>query len=187
MSSSKSSSKQKQSLRAIQLAKAIAKQKELDKYLKEVQEYFEFIADEDEDENLEREDYWAQRELNNDPLNDITVDAHGNEIQFKGNADIKPPKCDLTFTQDHIDEFTYCAYHPIYTITTYFKIVSEDRGLIPFDLYDFQRTLIRNTFKYTRNLALQARQSGKSSCIAAIMLYYCIFNKSKTLGIISLK
>lgn len=161
MASSSNSNSKKQNLRAVQLQKAIQKQKELDKYLLEVQEYFEFIADEDEDENLEREDFWATREMNGVPLRDITHDAFGNEIQFKGNADIKPPKISLPFDQDHIDEFTYCAYHPIYTITNYFKIISEDRGLIPFDLYDFQKILTRNVFKNTRNLAMFARQSGK--------------------------
>lgn len=181
------SSSKKLSLRAVQLQKAIEKQKKLDKYLQEVQEYFEFIAEEDEDENLEREDYWAQKELNGFQLKDFTHDAEGKEIHFKGNADVKPPKCALPFTQEHVDEFVYCSYHPIYTITNYFKIVSEDRGIIPFDLYDFQKTLIRNVFKNTRNLALFARQSGKSICVAAIMLFYCMFNKNKTLGIISLK
>lgn len=176
----------KKTLREIQLQQQIEKQKELDKYLSEIQEYFDYIAEEDENENMEREYYWNERFQNEGfVLKDFTHDANGKEIKYKGNADIKPAKCDLPLTKDHVEEFDYCAYHPIYTIRNYFKIVSEDRGVIPFELYDFQKTLIRNVFKKTRNLAMWARQSGKSSCIAAALLFYVMFNKSKTLGIIS--
>ena len=44
----------KQSLIELQRQKAIERQKELDKYLKEVQDYFEYISEESEEENLER-------------------------------------------------------------------------------------------------------------------------------------
>lgn len=149
------------SLKSLMLKKQIEEQKKLDEYLAEVNDYFLKISDESEKENIKREKYWIKKAKNGEFLKDITVDANGNEISFFGNADIKPEGCHLKLTQEHIDEFAYCAYHPIYTITNYFKIVSEDRGLIPFEMYDFQKQLVRNFFKYNRNLAMQSRQSGK--------------------------
>lgn len=146
------------------LQKAIEKQREIEKYLAEVDEYFKQIGDESFEEDDVRNEYWEKRELEGNPLPEITKDAKGNEIHFLGNTEIVPAKCALPLTQDHIDEYTYCAYHPIYTIKRYFKIVSEDRGVIPFDLYDYQVELVQNFFKYNRNVALQSRQSGKCVC-----------------------
>lgn len=169
------------------LLKAIEKQKELDKYLEEVDAYFKQIGNESFEEDEERENYWEEREYNGNPLPVITKDAYGNDIEFMGNNEIVPKNCSLPLTQEHIDEFAFCAYHPIYTIKRYFKIVSEDRGIIPFELYDYQKDLVQNFFKYNRNLTLQSRQSGKTTTIASCLLFYCIFNENKTIGIISLK
>lgn len=169
------------------LLKAIEKQKELDKYLAEVEDYFQQIGNESEKEDEEREEYWEEREYNGNPLPEIKLDANGNEVNFMGNTEIVPANCKLPLTQDHIDEFAFCAYHPIYCIKKYFKIVSEDRGIIPFELYPFQKELIKNIYKYNRNLDLQSRQSGKTTTIGSGILHYCIFNENKTVGIISLK
>lgn len=169
------------------LLKAIEKQKELDKYLAEVEDYFQYIGNESEEEDDEREEYWRKREEEGNPLPEITKDANGKEICFMKISGIVPENCKLPLTQDHADEFAYCAYHPIYTIKKYFKIVSQDRGIIPFELYEYQQQLIRNCFLYHRNIALQSRQSGKSTTIAAILLFYSIFNENKTIGIMSLK
>jgi hypothetical protein len=169
------------------LQKAIEKQKELDKYLAEVDEYFKQISDESFEENKKRIEYWEKREDEGNPLPEIKFDVNGNEINFMGNSEIVPKNCQLPLTQEHVDEYTYCAYHPIYTIKRYFRIVSEDRGIIPFELYDYQVELVQNFFKYNRNIALQSRQSGKTTTVASCLLYYCIFNEDKTIGIISLK
>lgn len=169
------------------LLKAIEKQKELDKYLEEVDAYFKQIGDESFEEDDKRTEYWDKREEEGNPLPIITKDAYGNDIEFMGNSEIVPKNCQLPLTQEHIDEFHFCAFHPIYTIKRYFKIVSEDRGVIPFELYDYQKDLVQNFFKFNRNLTLQSRQSGKTTTIASCLLFYCIFNENKTIGIISLK
>jgi len=176
-----------QTLADIQLKKAKQEQRKLDQFLAEVQDYFELISQEDENENLEREQYWIERNKQGNSLPDIHFTAEGNEISFEKDPNKKPAKCNLPLTQDHIDEYTYCAYHPIYTIRNYFKIVNVDQGIVNFKLYDFQQELIRKIFRYNRVLTLQARQSGKTSTAGAAILYYCIFNKDKNVGIIANK
>ena len=169
------------------LLKDIERQKTLDKYLAESEDYFQSIGNESEEEDDEREEYWQKREEEGNPLPEIIKDAEGKDICFMNMAGIVPVNCKLPLTQDHVDEYAFCAYHPIYCIKKYFKIVSQDRGIIPFELYEYQQRLIKNCFLYHRNIALQSRQSGKSTTIAAILLFYSIFNENKTIGIMSLK
>lgn len=177
----------KLSLADLQLKKAKEEQKKLDQYLAEVQDYFECIADEDENENYEREQYWIERNEQGNPLVDFKYDARGREISFDNDAGKKSKDCELPLTQDHIDEYTYCAYHPIYTIRNYFKIINIDHGLVNFKLYDFQEQLVKNFFFNNRLLAMFSRQSGKTSTIAACLLFYSSFNKDKNIGIIANK
>ena len=46
------------------------------------------------------------------------------------------------FSQHEIDEYKKCAGDPIYFATTYMKIINVDKGLMPFEMWDFQQDKI---------------------------------------------
>jgi hypothetical protein len=62
---------------------------------------------------------------------------------YLGNQNLKAAGVELQFTKEQIDEYLKCAKDPIYFIKNYVKVVSLDKGLIPFELYDYQQELVK--------------------------------------------
>lgn len=80
---------------------------------------------------------------------------------YLGNPLLKKPGEKTEWTQELIKEYQKCAKDPIYFSEKYIKIVHVDRGLIPIQLYDYQKEVI-DAITYNRKVVLaQSRQSGK--------------------------
>jgi hypothetical protein len=93
----------------------------------------------------------------------------------------------LEYTQDQIQEIVKCIKDPIYFIRNYVKIVSVDRGIIPFELWDFQERMI-NTFHENRfSIAKMPRQVGKTTSVAAYLLWCVLFNDNFKIAILANK
>ena len=76
-----------------------------------------------------------------------------------------------------------CLEDPKYFIENYLKIVSIDKGLIPFEMYDFQRKMV-DTFHDNRfTICKLPRQSGKSTIIISYLLHYVLFNDNVNVAI----
>jgi hypothetical protein len=76
---------------------------------------------------------------------------------------------------------------PIYFIRTYIRIVSLDEGLVPFEMYDFQKEMV-GTFHNNRfTICKLPRQSGKSTTIIAYLLHYVLFNPTVNVAILANK
>jgi hypothetical protein len=58
------------------------------------------------------------------------------KISYNGNPNLKQIGTVVSYTSDQVREIMKCISDPIYFIETYCKIVSLDKGLIPFKLYD---------------------------------------------------
>ena len=66
-----------------------------------------------------------------------------------------------SFTQHEIDEFIKCAEDPVYFAVNYMKIVNVDKGLMHFEMWDFQQDML-NTFHENRfSICKLPRQVGK--------------------------
>lgn len=102
---------------------------------------------------------------------------------FNGNAALKPVGAIVTYTQDEVNEMKKCKNDPVYFIGMYCKIISLDRGVISFDLYDCQKKYIDMIHNNRKLLVLVGRQSGKTTVAAAYLLWYILFNKAKVVGI----
>ena len=63
--------------------------------------------------------------------------------QYLGNPNLKKANVATNFTPEEVQEYIKCSEDPVYFIQTYIKIVSLDKGLIPFDMYDFQVDMTR--------------------------------------------
>ena len=106
---------------------------------------------------------------------------------YLGNPSLKASGVDIEFTQDQVKEYIKCAKDPIYFIRTYVKVVSLDKGLIPFDLYNYQEELLNIIHDNRFAIAKLPRQSGKSTSIVAYILHYVLFNQSMNVAILANK
>ncbi len=109
-----------------------------------------------------------------------------NEI-YLGNPNLKRANVVQNITDDQVKEFIKCAEDPVYFIKTYIQIISLDRGLIPFELYDFQETMVERFHANRFNIAKLPRQSGKSTVVTAYLLWFIIFNDNVNVAILANK
>ena len=63
---------------------------------------------------------------------------------YLGNPNLKKVNTPVEFTKENIIEFQKCEKDPIYFMENYMKIVSLDEGLVPFKMYDFQKTILQD-------------------------------------------
>ena len=109
------------------------------------------------------------------------------EQVYLGNPNLKRANVDQEWTKEEIEEYTRCMKDPIYFIQHYIKIVSIDEGLVPFELYDFQKEMV-GTFHNNRfTICKLPRQSGKSTTIIAYLLHYVLFNSQVNVAILANK
>ena len=64
------------------------------------------------------------------------------EKGYLGNNLLKRIDQQHAWTSDQLTEMTKCMMDPIYFGEKYIKIVHVDRGLIPLDMYDYQKDII---------------------------------------------
>ena len=106
---------------------------------------------------------------------------------YKNNPRLKAKGVEIPFTPEQVKEAAKCFSDPIYFIKKYVKIVHIDRGLVPFELYDFQEDMVRLTMENRFILMKLPRQSGKTTVTAACILHYILTNEMKTVAILANK
>jgi hypothetical protein len=106
---------------------------------------------------------------------------------YLGNARLKRTGTELSYTEEQVVEIAKCAEDPVYFIKTYVKIVNVDRGLIPFDMWDFQEDMVRTFHNNRFTIAKMPRQVGKTTTTVGYMLWAAIFNEEYTVGILANK
>ena len=107
--------------------------------------------------------------------------------QYLGNPNLKKAHTKSRFTKKQVDEVMKCLEDPKYFIQEYLKIVTIDKGLIPFEMYDFQRKMV-DTFHDNRfTICKLPRQSGKSTIIVSYLLHYVLFNDNVNVAILANK
>ena len=107
--------------------------------------------------------------------------------QYLGNPNLKKANTAFEFTATQIEEFIKCKDDPVYFAKNYIQIVSLDRGLVPFEPYDFQEKLIKRFHEHRFNICMMPRQTGKSTTSVAYLLHYVVFNDSVNVGILANK
>ena len=106
---------------------------------------------------------------------------------YLGNPNLKKAGTPIQFTKKQINEWVKCKQDPIYFATHYIKIINLDEGLVPFDMYDFQKKILQDFHENRFNIAKLPRQTGKSTTVVAYLLYYAIFYDSVNIGILANK
>ena len=84
-----------------------------------------------------------------------------------------------------IQEFKKCKEDPVHFMSTYIKVTHPIRGLVTFDLYPFQRRIVREVDSNRFTILRKFRQAGCTTIAAAYSLWMAVFQKHKTIAIIS--
>lgn len=106
---------------------------------------------------------------------------------YNSNINLKAAGVQVQFTPEQVEEYIKCSKDPLYFIEKYCYIVSLDHGLIPFKLYDCQREKVKVIHENRRVILMEGRQQGKTTTSAAYILWYTVFQESKTVAILANK
>jgi len=109
------------------------------------------------------------------------------ETSYHGNPNLKQIGLQLQFTTEQIQEIIRCQQDPIYFIENFCHIVTLDRGLELFKLYDCQKKKVQVILNNRKVVLMEGRQQGKTITSAACILWYTLFQDSKTVAILANK
>lgn len=106
---------------------------------------------------------------------------------YLGNPNLKPVGVQQQFTPEQVKEYIKCATDPVYFVEKYVKIVAVDKGLVPFEMYDFQKELIGKLHSNRFVIGKLPRQVGKTTTVGAYLLHYVLFNQNMNVAILANK
>jgi hypothetical protein len=106
---------------------------------------------------------------------------------YLGNPNLKPVGVQQQFTPEQVQEYIKCANDPVYFVEKYVKIVAVDKGLVPFEMYDFQKDLITKLHANRFVIGKLPRQVGKTTTVGAYLLHYVLFNQNMNVAILANK
>jgi hypothetical protein len=109
------------------------------------------------------------------------------ETSYHGNPNLKSIGHKHDFTEEQIRDYLKCKDDPIYFIENFCKIITLDRGLQPFKLYECQKKKVDIIVNERKVILMEGRQQGKTVTAAACILHYTIFNADKTVAIMANK
>ena len=85
------------------------------------------------------------------------------------------------------NEIVRCGRNPAYFIRKYVRIQHPTRGLIPFELYDYQEDLLESYREQRFNVILKARQLGISEVTASYAAWLMLFHRDKNILVMATK
>lgn len=106
---------------------------------------------------------------------------------YKNNPNLKGAGVSFIFSKEQIEERIKCSKDPIYFIKKYMKIVHVDKGLVPFELYSFQKELLNSYIKNRFTIAKLPRQVGKSTVTVGYILWTVLFGPMQNIAILANK
>lgn len=112
--------------------------------------------------------------------------VNGND-GYMGNPNVKRDGVVQGWSQETILEYQKCMNDPAYFAITYCKVISLDRGLVPFKLYPYQEKMFEHFNENRFSIVLACRQSGKSISSVAYLLWYALFHSEKNIAILANK
>lgn len=110
-----------------------------------------------------------------------------NEFGYLGNPSVKRDGVETQFSKSEVLEYAKCMKNPAYFARKYIKVISLDKGLVPFDLYPYQEEMFKHFNDSRFSVVLACRQSGKSISSVVYLLWYACFHPEKTIAILANK
>ena len=62
---------------------------------------------------------------------------------YLGNPNLKNVGQNIEWTEETLEEYMKCKENPEHFIRNYVQIVHVDKGLVPFEMYDYQKEMVR--------------------------------------------
>jgi len=106
---------------------------------------------------------------------------------YRNNPKLKPPGIELQYTKEQLDEYIKCAKDPVYFCSKYVKVKTLDKGIMPFELYDYQQRFVNSIHENRFVISKWPRQSGKSTSVIGYITHYVTFNQSVSCAILANK
>lgn len=106
---------------------------------------------------------------------------------YNGNPNVKAEGAQQSYSLDQVKQVQRCISDPGYFINNFVRVVSIDKGIIPFTLYPYQKRIIDAINNNRFTICKLFRQAGKSTIVAAYCLWFTIFNDNKDVVILANK
>lgn len=106
---------------------------------------------------------------------------------YNGNKNLKRVDTAIEWTPELIVEYRKCALNPVYFIEKYVKIVNVDKGLVNFNMYEYQKDIVDLSERERFVICKMPRQCGKTTTIVGIMLHRVLFNETYSIAILANK
>lgn len=110
-----------------------------------------------------------------------------NKDSYRDNPLLKRAGVQHNYTEEEIKEYILCSKDPVYFAEKYIRIVNVDRGLIPFDMWDFQKDMIRLFHENRFVITKCPRQVGKTTTSVAYLLWLTLFTDSQNVAVLANK
>lgn len=94
---------------------------------------------------------------------------------------VKSPYQEELLSHEKILEIAKCADDPKYFIKNFCYIQHPTKGRLPFDLYEYQEGLIDTYHNFKDSVSMMPRQTGKSTCAGAYLLWYAMYVPDSTI------
>lgn len=109
-----------------------------------------------------------------------------NQQGYNGNPLLPLPSTEVNFTAEELGEYVKCEQDPVYFISHFVKIANVDDGIVTFEPYPFQRTIIETLETNRFVIAKLPRQSGKSTVIiCGYFLWYILFHTDVAVALLA--
>ena len=106
---------------------------------------------------------------------------------YLGNPNLKNVAQKINWTEENLTTYMLCKEDSEHFIRNFVKIIHVDRGLVSFEMYDYQKDMV-HTFNDNRFVICKMpRQTGKSTTIIAFLLHYVLFNENVNVAILANK
>jgi hypothetical protein len=91
------------------------------------------------------------------------------------------------YSKKKIEELMKCMEDPIYFCENFVMVQHPSKGRMPFVPYEYQRRLISTYADNRFSIALLPRQTGKTTCAMAYLLWRAMFMQDQTILIVANK
>ena len=106
---------------------------------------------------------------------------------YSGNPLLKKTGVEVEWTPENQAEWMRCAQDVMYFSNNYVTIVTLDDGKQVIKLRGYQVEMVESMVENRNTIVTTARQAGKSTAVVCFMLWYILFHRDKTIGLLANK
>jgi len=110
-----------------------------------------------------------------------------NKDSYRDNPLLKKAGVQIKYSQEQVEEYMRCARDPVYFAEKHIKIVNVDRGLMPFEMWPFQKEMIKLFHENRFVITKCPRQVGKTTTSVAYLLWLTLFSDSQNIAVLANK